>query len=167
VSRKQSPQVDSTPVKRPAVAVEQPVPQELGELIRRDVELLSRVGWRDFVKLRRGKGDFWSLDNAITLPATYCCTISIGGHPSSFLRRPGHWTRSQVNDAIKQGPHRSCNEYVDFLEEEFVDMIQKGQVVILPASVAKQLPNLRISPQGSFPKAADAPAGSVIIPGRV
>lgn len=155
MSRKRSPLVDPTPAKRPAVAVEQPVPQELGELIRRDVELLSRVGWQAFVKLRRGKGDFASLDNVDHPARRLLLHYKHRGAPVKFSSAP--WTRAQVNAAIKRGPHKSCNEYIDFLEEEFVDMIQKGQWVILPASVAKRLPGLRISPPGVVPQRGRRP----------
>ena len=41
-----------------------------------------------------------------------------------------------------QGFHKSCHEYVDFLREEFSDMIEKGQCVVLPVSVTKDLPGL-------------------------
>lgn len=155
MSKKRSPQVDSTPAKRPAVAVEQPVPQELGELIRQDVELLSRVGWRSFVKLKRGQGDFASLDNVDHPARRLLLHYKHRGAPVKFSSAP--WTRTQVNDAVKRGPHRSCTEYIDFLEEEFVDMIQKGQWVILPASVAKKLPGLRISPPGVVPQRGRRP----------
>jgi hypothetical protein len=33
-------------------------------------------------------------------------------------------------------------EYIDFLQEEFVDMINKGQWVILPAKAVLHLPGL-------------------------
>eukprot|EP00956_Cyclotella_meneghiniana_P017972 scaffold29676_cov59-Cyclotella_meneghiniana.AAC.1 len=59
------PQVALPPAKRASqvVELEPPVPVELGELIQRDVELLSQVGWQKFVKQRRGDGDIASLNN--------------------------------------------------------------------------------------------------------
>jgi hypothetical protein len=72
------------------------------------------------------------------------------GAPVKFTTPP--WTSKQIHDAISRGPHQSCNEYIGFLEEEFVDMIKKGQWVILPASVAHQLPGLRVSPPGVVPQ---------------
>ena len=38
------------------------LPEELGKLVKRDVELLQRLGWKAFVKHRRLRGDFASLD---------------------------------------------------------------------------------------------------------
>jgi hypothetical protein len=113
-------------------------PQGLSELFSRNVELLARVGWQDFVKIRRWKGNFASLDN-VTHPARRLLMhYKHRGAPVKFSTAP--WTRGSINQAIKRGLYRSCNGYIDFLEEKFVDMIQKGQWVILPASVAKQLP---------------------------
>ena len=129
--------------------------QELGELIARDVELLSRVGWHEFVHLRRSRGDISSL-NKVEHPARRLLLhYKHRGAPVKFSTAP--WSRSTINKAIKRGPHKSCNEYIDFLEEEFVDMMQKGQWVILPASSAKKLKGLRVSPPGVVPQRGRRP----------
>ena len=60
--RFRSTQAATAPTRRPVPS--NPVgdvPKELGELIERDVELLSHMGWNDFVRKRRGRGDFASL----------------------------------------------------------------------------------------------------------
>jgi hypothetical protein len=62
-SKRTLPQVALPPAKRASQVVEPPVPVELGELIQRDVELLSQVGWQTFVKQRRSDGDIASLNN--------------------------------------------------------------------------------------------------------
>jgi hypothetical protein len=48
-------------------------------------------------------------------------------------------------------------EYIDFLQEEFVDMINKGQWVILPAKAVLQLPGLQLSPPGVVPQHGRCP----------
>ena len=149
-SKKRSLQVGPTPAKRIASAKGGELPQELGELIARDVHLLSRLGWQEFVRLRRGRGDIASLD-AIKHPARRLLSLlKSRGAPVKFSTPP--WSRQRLNQAIKRGPHKSCNEYLDFLEEEFIDMVQKGQWVVLPASVAKTLKGLRVSPPGVVPQ---------------
>ena len=50
--------------------------------------------------------------------------------------------------ALKRGPHRSAMEHTLFLWEEFASMIETGQWVVLPFSVAKRLPGLRLIPPG-------------------
>ena len=154
--RSSSQQVQSSPrpnKRRAAVEVvgSQSVSEELGELIKRDCLLLSRVGWHKFVRHRRGRGDFASLDNITSHPArNLLLSMKHKGVPVRFTTPP--WSRQRVDEALKRGAHKSCREYIDFLEEEFIDMIKKGQWVILPASVALKLKGLRVSPPGVVPQ---------------
>ena len=60
----------------------------------------------------------------------------------------GSWTEGERQAALKRGPHRSATEHTLFLREEFASMIEKGQWVVLPYSVAKGLPGLRLIPPG-------------------
>ena len=100
--------------------------EELGELIKQDCLLLSRVGWQEFVRHRRGRGDFTSLDNIKNHPARkLLLDMKHNGVPVQFTTPP--WSRQRVDEALKRGPHKSCNEHIDFLQEEFIDMIKKGQ----------------------------------------
>ena len=112
--------------------------------------LLSRLGWHEFVKRRRGRGDITSLKNVKHPARRLLFLLESQGAPVQFSTPP--WSRDRLDQAIKQGPHRSCKDYIDFLEEKFVDMIQKGQWVILPASVARRLKGLRASPPGVVPQ---------------
>ena len=136
--------------KRTALQTAQELPTELGEYIVRDVKLLQQLGWRRFIRQRRPVSDFASLDN-VQHPAKRLLNFyKHRGAPVKFSTPP--WTRRQVKRALARGPHKSSLEYLDFLREEFVDMISKGQWIILPASVAKDLPGLRVSPPGVVPQ---------------
>ena len=111
------------------------------------MDLLQRVGWNAFVKERRGEGDFSSLRN-------------LDGHPArrllSHYKHHGVpvklstlcWSKARVTAALARGPHKSCGAHIDFLNAEFVDMIRKGQWVILPSAIARKLKGLRVSPPG-------------------
>jgi hypothetical protein len=72
------------------------------------------------------------------------------GAPVKFSTTP--WTRQQIQRALSRGPHKSSHKYLDYLEEEFVDMINKGQWIVLPYSAVSHLPGLRISPLGVIPQ---------------
>ena len=48
-------------------------------------------------------------------------------------------------------------EHLEYLEEEFEDMMDKGQWVVLPYSTVKNLPGLRISPPGVIPQKGRRP----------
>jgi hypothetical protein len=52
------------------------------------------------------------------------------GAPVEFSPLP--WTRQQIQRALSRGTHKSAHEYLDYLEEEFVTMINKGQWIVLP-----------------------------------
>jgi hypothetical protein len=63
------------------------------------------------------------------------------------------WTQGQLATTLAGFPHKSAHEYVDFLGEDLVEFVLKGQWVILPFQVVQQLPRevqcqLRISPMG-------------------
>ena len=129
--------------------------EELGELIRRDVELLRRGGWSALVRSRRARGDFASLDDVEHPARRLLMLYKHRGVPVKVSTAP--WSRQRCLDALERGPHKSCAEHIEFLEEEFVDMIKKGQWVILPAAVAMTLPGLRASPPGVVPQRGRRP----------
>jgi hypothetical protein len=70
--------------------------------------------------------------------------------PVKFSTPP--WTCLQVQSALSRGPHKSAHDYIDYLKEEFVDMINKGQWLVLPYSAVHALPRLRIPPPGVIPQ---------------
>jgi hypothetical protein len=118
---------------------------ELGESILRDVQLVDDLGWEPFVRHRRQRGDMGKLE---------------GDHPANrLLHQYKHhgapvvlstpsWPPEKLEEAISRGPHRSCQTHHEFLFEEFIDMIAKGQWVVLPLSAARKLTGLRTSPPG-------------------
>ena len=139
-----------TTSKKRAVDLAQSVPNELGEFIDRDAKLLRSLGWRGLVRHRRPTGDFASLTNVHHPARRLLQHYKHHGAPVKFATSP--WTRRQVQRALRRGPHKSCHEYMDFLNEEFIDMINKGQWIILPYSAVQHLPGLRVSPPGVVPQ---------------
>ena len=126
------------------------VPLDLGEYIARDVKLLQQLGWHQFVQRRRSRSDFSDLVNVHHPARRLLQHYKTRGAPVKFSTPP--WSSTDITRALRRGPHKSCHEYVEFLREEFTDMIEKGQWVVLPASVAKTLPGLRLSPPGVVPQ---------------
>lgn len=118
---------------------------ELGEYVASDVALLKSLGWEAFVKSKRGRGDIGLLDKPH--PANRLLQ-HYKNHGAPVRFSTPDWTSDQLLAAVDRGPHRSCEKNVEFLKEEFIDMIQKGQWVVLPFRVAKTLPGLRLSPPG-------------------
>ena len=128
----------------------QKLPADLGEYIARDVKLLQQLGWNGLVKQRRLTSDFTPLNNVHHPVKRLLSFYKHRGAPVKFATPP--WTRHQVTRALNRGPHKSCFEHLDFLKEEFLDMIAKGQWLVLPAHAVKDLPGLRLSPPGVIPQ---------------
>ena len=109
------------------------------------------MGWQKFVKLRRNGGDLSNLNNVDNHPAQRLLKLyKHRGVPVKFSTPA--WSQDKIRAALKRGAHKSCNDHREFLSEEFVDMIRKGQWVILPASMAEALEGLRVSPPGVVPQ---------------
>jgi hypothetical protein len=62
------------------------------------------------------------------------------------------WSQARINAALKRGHHKSAKTKHAFLRTELRDMIKKGHWTLLPASLVKNLKNLRISPIGVVPQ---------------
>ena len=140
---------------RPAKKLRIPGPaaasEDLGTYIDRDVNLLNRLGWTEFVEHRRPRSDLHPNVKDLPHPASRLLhRYQQHGVPIRFHTPP--WNQSQIDRALDRGPHRSCHEHIDFLEEEFIDMINKGYWVVLPYSQCKDLPGLRLSPPGVVPQ---------------
>jgi len=62
------------------------------------------------------------------------------------------WSQEKLDAAMERGPHKSANEHVEFLCEDFLDMIDKSQWIILPYDDVKELKGLRLSLPGVIPQ---------------
>jgi hypothetical protein len=62
------------------------------------------------------------------------------------------WDDKKKREALQQGSHQSALQHEGFLCEDFLDLIRKGQWVLLPADLVLQEPNLRLSPLGVVPQ---------------
>ena len=125
------------------------LPKDLGKLIKDDAKLLQRLGWNNFVQANQGRGDLGSLD--FDHPATRILKQYKKHGVPVKLSMPA-WTQEDINAKLHRGPHKSCHEYLEFLQEEFIDMINKKQWAILRYHVAKEPPGLRLSPPGVVPQ---------------
>ena len=138
------------PTKKARFIAPAPVPQDLGKLVARDTKLLAKLGWKSFVASRRKRNDFNVLKDIKHPAARLLHHLDTNGVPVILKSTP--WSVDKIEKALKRGPHRSSLEYIDFLEEEFVDMINKNQWIVLPFASVKHLKNLRLSPPGVVPQ---------------
>jgi hypothetical protein len=123
---------------------------KLGELIARDNYLVNKFGFHEFVRRRRARGHFASMAKVKHPARRLLRRYAKQGVPVVLAAPP--WTADQLQAAIDRGPHKSAFEHHEFLREEMADMIQAGHWTVLPWSVAKHLPGLRLSPIGVVPQ---------------
>jgi hypothetical protein len=53
---------------------------------------------------------------------------------------------------MQRGPHKSAAEHSEFLDSEMATMVERGQWMVLPYSVVRDMDNLRIAPIGVVPQ---------------
>ena len=126
--------------KRAAFKALHSMSKNLGEYIVTGAELLERVGWTEFVRQKRVGSNLASLDNVHHSGKYLLTDLKLHGAPVRFHVQ--EWSRENISAALARGAHKSCMKHLEFLYEEFTDMIQKGQWVILPASSVMDLPDL-------------------------
>ena len=98
--------------------------ENLGEYIVNDAELLDRVGWTEFVRQKWVGSDFASSEN-VHHPGKHLLTnLTLCSAPVRFHTQ--EWSRENISAALARGAHKSCMKHLEFLYEEFTDMIQKG-----------------------------------------
>jgi hypothetical protein len=128
---------------------------DLGAYILRDSELLGLVGWDHFVEIKRGKPDLAIRGALHAHPASHMLDrLQRVGAPVVLHTAP--WSHKQQTVTMERGPHKSTNEFADFLKEELVEFIKQGQWVVLPFAQLMNDPrlqlHLRISPMGVVPQ---------------
>ena len=95
------------------------------------MKLLKKLGWKVLVQQRR-KRDLSDL--YFTHPAQKILKhYKTHGAPVHFSTP--EWTKSRIDQIILRGAHCSYNDYLEFLKSEFIEMIRKNQLLILPYSI--------------------------------
>lgn len=111
----------------------------------------SSPSWGDFIRGVRGRGDLSPAVGSLKHPAAHLlsryqkvCT------PAIIESDP--WTPDRIKAALKRGPHSSCVQGIQFLQEEYSDMVDKQQWIVLPAALIQEMFGLRLSPLGLVPQ---------------
>ena len=122
----------------------------LGKRVLRDVLLLESMSVIDLFRLRQGRGDLTTMQLLNHPAARLLKSLSITGAPVVLHSPP--WHKDRIDAAVARGPHKSAIDRADFLRQEFADMIDKGQWLVLPYSHVRHLHGLRVSPVGVIPQ---------------
>ena len=109
------------------------------------------MGWERFVQARRKGGDISDLNDIKSHPARRLLAHYKHRGVPVKLSTP-RWSLPKLRASLARGAPQSCNAHLDFLNDEFVDMIHKGQWVVLPATMSLELEGVRLSPPGVIPQ---------------
>ena len=124
---------------------------ELGEWASGAAVLYGRLSWRSLVAALRGRPNIpASVVGAPHRAARLLGHLSRVGQPVCLSSPP--WSLSQKDAAVARGPHPSAREYSAFLRGEMYQMCLRGQWVVLPYSLVRKMPGLRVSPPGVVPQ---------------
>lgn len=113
--------------------------------------MLRTHGWSNTVRRLRTPADL--PENIATLPhkaARVLHHLKRSGIPCK-LKTP-HWTTARRDAAMKRGPHKSAIEHSEFLDDEMATMVAKGQWMVLPYSMVREMEGVRIAPIGVVPQ---------------
>ena len=127
----------------------------LGKFIARNAELFQQLGFEKLVELRRGRGDLTDFTKITHKAKRLLQHLKTRGAPVPLATPP--WSAERCKEAIERGPHHLAYEHQDFLQTEIASMIEAAQWLLLPADLALQLPNLRVSPMGVIPQPSRRP----------
>ena len=67
------------------------------------------------------------------------------------MMKTAPWSAERIDDALKRGPHQSSHRGIEFLQEEYADMMGKEQWTVLHVSLVKDIPGIQLSPLGLVP----------------
>jgi hypothetical protein len=127
--------------------------EELQLLIARSTQQLqSSTSWSEFInKCKDPRGDLHP--NVLHLPHRAAHLLNrLRSSGATVATSSAPWSLQRKLSALERGSHQSAKQHVDFLCSEFVDVIKKGQWILLPATQVLNNRNLRLSPLGVVPQ---------------
>ena len=110
---------------------------ELERCVKCDTQIVEDLGWEAFIRRHQPCSNFADLAKVTHTALPVLKQYRDRGVPVRLSTEP--WTAERLEAALARGAHPSCDKATGFLRKEFVDMINKGQFVVLPAEVAKKV----------------------------
>ena len=125
---------------------------ELGKCVKQFVALYqSTNNFDDFIRACRGPSDLQPNVGKLPHPAaTLLDQYRTRGVP--YKTHAENWSTQFREQALQRGAHQSAYQYLEFVREEFVDMIRKRFWIVLPAQYLMEFEDLRLSPLGVVPQ---------------
>ena len=147
-SRQPAGSAKSTSLKhtKPVVSTRQLYNDRLGRLVAQlSHDFQNAESWEAFVNQFRGRSYLSPNLDQVDHPAVDLLkTWRDEGVPANTSSPP--WSLDQLDACIQRGCHRSATEHADFLREEMSEFIDNKFWVVIPYELARELPNLQLSP---------------------
>ena len=89
------------------------LPDNISRYVVRDMKAVTMLGWTEFVRWRRGNGDFASLSEVKHPARCLLQQFKHRGAPEVLIM--GEWSEGERMAASKRGPHKSFTEHASFL----------------------------------------------------
>jgi hypothetical protein len=127
------------------------ITDRLGKLVQQATEALESTSFEELCVHHRGPS---CLTGGTRIPhpaADILRELRDVGAPVSLSGT--EWTPADLDAAVLRGAHRSTAHCRDFLREEFADMMEAGQWLVVPYYAIRHLLGLRLSPTGVVPQA--------------
>ncbi|KAI2510214.1 hypothetical protein MHU86_4246 [Fragilaria crotonensis] len=123
----------------------------LGKLAEETERCVRSAGWRCVVSDLRGHSNISAgVRNLPHKAARLLDHLRRRGAAVPMATLP--WSDDTKRRAVVRGPHRSSDGEREFVAKEMLDFCRQGYWLVLPYSVVKDWPNLRISPLGVVPQ---------------
>ena len=124
----------------------------LGEFIELDHNFyISHGSWNELFHRIKGRSNFSShLKRLHHQAKPFLLRYARHGVPVLLHTEP--WSLERKDSAMARGNHPSTKAFADFIQSEMTDMRKKGIFVVLPYSLVRHLPALRLSPLGCVPQ---------------
>ena len=84
----------------------------------------ASTSWANFVTSVRGRGDLHPGVKELPHPAAHLLSrFQKSATPAMMKTAP--WSAKRIDDALKRGPRQSSRRGIEFLQEEYADMMKK------------------------------------------
>jgi hypothetical protein len=96
-------------------------------------------GWTKFINGCHLPSDFAANIKQLPHHATWLLD-HLRRHGASVPSTMAPWTQAKLEEAKSHGFHKSAKDHLDFLQEEILSMMQKGQWILPPTSSSRTYP---------------------------
>jgi hypothetical protein len=123
----------------------------LGKHIHTATNLFRTLGFANTVRSLRTPSDLpTNISNLPHKAARVLHHLRHTGVPCKLQTK--QWTTARRDAAMARGPHKSATEHAAFLDEEMATMVERGQWMVLPYELVRDMDKVRISPIGVVPQ---------------